>query len=71
MGLFSKKPPIEPPPVETNESTEKTPEGDLGVTKPTESNQETISKDFQTGVQNVEAVAMIWTRSHMITAYGM
>lgn len=44
---------------------------EMPETKDHASSQEGFSDNAQTGVQKVEAVALVWDKSHLIAAYAL
>ena len=41
------------------------------TTHPSDSDSEKISPEAQAGVQKIEAITSVWSKSHLITAYVM
>ena len=70
MGFFSKKNVPEDSPAAINEKPHKSVEStSVQPTAETDSD-EAISQDVQAGVQNIEAIAAVWTKWHIVAAYG-
>ena len=70
MGFFSKKDVPEDTPSAINEKPHKSAES-TSVEPTAETDSDTaISSDLQAGVQNIEAIATVWTKWHMVAAYG-
>ncbi len=55
-----------PPHGQDEQLPDKTPDT-IGTTE----SQEGVSEKAQTGVQLVEAVAIVWDKSHLMAAYGL
>jgi hypothetical protein len=64
--IFSNVPVAEKPQNELDKEA-----GVISTEHPVDSDSETISPDAQAGVQKIEAITSVWSKSHLIAAYVM